>query len=87
MDKLFAAHLRQLNRQLPKQAIVGFRKEGSFQPGQAPHWVAELKCGHLQLIRHQPPLFNRPWLITQVGRAAMLGCLLACKQCARPKSN
>lgn len=75
MDKLFAAQRTHLNRRLMKQAIVGFQQDDEQ------HWVAKLKCGHLQHVRHQPPFINRPWVITQAGRTAMLGCLLACKLC------
>ena len=44
-------------------------------------WVAELECGHVQHVRHNPPWISRPWVATPEGRASMLGQLLACKKC------
>jgi hypothetical protein len=44
-------------------------------------WVAELECGHGQHVRHNPPWFNRPWVITPEGRNAQLGKILDCKKC------
>ncbi len=45
------------------------------------HWVAELSCGHTQHVRHQPPFFLRPWVLTAEGRAARLGQTLDCVLC------
>ncbi|MGO4998900.1 DUF3565 domain-containing protein [Oceanisphaera sp. W20_SRM_FM3] len=73
-----------------KQPIVGFREaallqqDECVQQDQEQPWVAELKCGHLQPVRYQPPFSNRPWVMTQAGRTAMLGYLLACKKWALP---
>jgi hypothetical protein len=36
-------------------------------------WIAELKCGHNQHVRHNPPWTNRPWVETAAGRESMLG--------------
>lgn len=58
-----------------KQSIVGYHQD------EEDHWVAELDCGHFQHVRHQPPWFNRPWVITEAGRMAMLGYTLECKKC------
>lgn len=44
-------------------------------------WVAELACGHFQHVRHKPPWIQRPWVVTEEGRASMLGELLDCKKC------
>jgi len=44
-------------------------------------WVARLACGHRQHVRHQPPFINRPWVVTEEGRAAHLGALLDCPRC------
>ncbi len=44
-------------------------------------WVAQLRCGHFQHVRHRPPWFNRPWVITAEGRNGMLGTKLACVKC------
>lgn len=57
------------------------RKIVSFHQDEEQHWVAHLECGHNQHVRHNPPWTNRPWVITQEGRAAALGAELACKKC------
>jgi hypothetical protein len=44
-------------------------------------WVAELACGHFQHVRHKPPWLQRPWVLTEEGRARMLGTLLDCIKC------
>lgn len=46
-------------------------------------WVAELSCGHGQHVRHKPPFFLRPWVITAEGRTSMLGTRLECVRCDR----
>jgi tellurite methyltransferase len=46
-------------------------------------WVAELSCGHGQHVRHKPPFFSRPWVVTPEGRASMLGTELDCVRCDR----
>lgn len=58
-----------------KQAITGFNRD---EDG---HWRAELACGHQQHVRHDPPLISRPWVLTEAGRAGMVGQLLDCKKC------
>jgi hypothetical protein len=55
--------------------IVGFHRDDEG------HWVAELKCGHTRHVRHRPPWFNRPWVVTEQGRRSMLGKQLHCKLC------
>ena len=45
------------------------------------HWVALLDCGHRQHVRHDPPLAERPWVLTEDGRRAKLGGLLDCVRC------
>ncbi len=57
------------------QKIIGYHQD------EEQHWVAELECGHNQHMRHQPPWTNRPWVITEEGRAKMLGQILKCKKC------
>ncbi len=66
-----------------QQPIVGYHKD------EENHWVAELACGHNQHVRHNPPWVERPWVITEMGRAAMLGEPLNCKKCDReePRDN
>ena len=58
-----------------QQNIVGYHKDDEN------HWVAELACGHFQHVRHDPPLVSRAWVLTEEGRASMLGYKLICKKC------
>ena len=57
--------------------IVGFYLDAEGD------WVARLDCCHGQHVRHQPPFVNRPWVVTQAGREAMLGSTLECVRCDR----
>jgi tellurite resistance-related uncharacterized protein len=57
--------------------IVGFHQD------EANDWVAELRCGHNQHVRHHPPFFSRPWVVTEAGRAEKLGAELPCVYCER----
>ncbi len=57
------------------QSIVGYHKDESG------HWVAELKCGHFQHVRHDPPWVSRPWVESKAGRDSKLGHELNCKKC------
>jgi tellurite resistance-related uncharacterized protein len=59
------------------RAIDGFHQD------EEQHWVAELRCGHGQHVRHVPPFWERPWVLTVEGRAAMLGVELPCVLCDR----
>ncbi len=58
-----------------KRAIVGFHQD------EVGDWVAELACGHGQHVRHNPPLSNRPWVLTSAGRQRFIGFELECKKC------
>src|SRR3569832_2957092 len=60
---------------LMHQNITGFHLDDEQD------WVAELECGHNQHVRHRPPWINRPWVMTENGRASMLGHTLQCKLC------
>ena len=60
-----------------QRSITGFRTD------QEGHWVAMLDCGHPQHVRHDPPLVERPWVLTAEGRAARLGERLDCVRCDR----
>lgn len=60
-----------------KQSIVGFHKDEHGD------WVADLKCGHTQHVRHDPPWQLRPWVTTEEGRKKHLGMELNCKKCDR----
>ncbi|HZJ82009.1 MAG TPA: DUF3565 domain-containing protein [Guyparkeria sp.] len=54
----------------------------SFHRDAEGHWFARLECGHHQHTRHNPPWIERPWVVQNHGRAAMLGTPLACRKCA-----
>lgn len=58
-----------------QRAITGFHVDEEND------WVAELECGHFQHVRHNPPLSERSWVLTDEGRARMLGTLLDCLKC------
>lgn len=58
-----------------KQKIIGFDQD------EAGDWRAILACGHRQHIRHNPPLAERPWVLTESGRERFLGHELDCKLC------
>ena len=60
-----------------KRAIVGFHLDTHDD------WVADLDCGHGQHVRHRPPFVLRPWVVTEAGRAEMLGSELDCVRCDR----
>lgn len=55
--------------------ITGYHTDADGDP------VAELSCGHGQHVRHQPPMTLRPWVLTEEGRASMLGTSLGCVRC------
>lgn len=57
------------------QPIVGYHQDSEG------HWVARLACGHQQHVRHDPPWIQRPWVVTEAGRASVLGRLLGCRKC------
>lgn len=59
-----------------RRQIIGFHTDAEQ------HWVAELDCGHTVHMRHEPPWQNRPWVVTDAGRAGMIGVVLDCKKCA-----
>ena len=58
-----------------QQSIIGYHQD------EEGHWVADLRCGHGQHVRHQPPMVSRPWVLTEEGRQAFLGTQLNCKKC------
>lgn len=60
-----------------RRSITGYHTDAEGD------WVAELRCGHGQHVRHRPPLFLRPWVTTAEGRASMLGTELDCVRCDR----
>ena len=62
------------------QPIVGFHLD------EYGDWVAALLCGHGQHVRNQPPMTNRPWVLTAVGRTQHLGETLNCKKCDKAEA-
>lgn len=60
-----------------QRPITGFHRD------ELGDWVAELRCGHGQHVRNQPPLVSRPWVLTEDGRASRLGVPLDCVRCDR----
>ena len=58
-----------------ERPIVGFGEDEEGVP------LAWLSCGHAQHIRHNPPFVNRPWVLTEAGRAGMVGKPLNCVRC------
>jgi tellurite methyltransferase len=59
------------------RAITGFHQD------EHQDWVAELSCGHNQHVRHKPPFWSRPWVLTEQGRTEKLGESLPCILCER----
>lgn len=60
-----------------KQKIVAFHQD------EFDDWVADLACGHTQHVRHNPPFFNRPWVLDEAQRAEKIGYVLECLKCER----
>jgi hypothetical protein len=58
-----------------KQRIVGYHVDAEG------HWIAKLECGHQQHVRHAPPFIERPWVVTEEGRASRFGEELNCTEC------
>ena len=58
-----------------ERRIIGFYQD------ELGDWVAEFDGGHGQHRRHNPPWTNRPWVISEEGRALPLGTMLVCKRC------
>jgi hypothetical protein len=55
--------------------IVGYHTDAEN------HWVADLECGHMQHVRHEPPLMQRRWVLTESGRQSHIGTTLNCLLC------
>jgi tellurite resistance-related uncharacterized protein len=60
-----------------RRHITGFHRDDEGD------WVAELDCLHTQHVRHHPPFQERPWVLTEAGRAERLGSELECPLCDR----
>jgi len=63
------------------QSIIGYHQD------EEGHWVADLACGHGQHVRHHPPFFSRPWVVSPEGREKHLGTILNCKKCEEPPTD
>ena len=59
----------------PLRTITGFHQD------ELGDWIAELACGHAQHVRHRPPFWLLPWVLTAEGRAGKLGTPLPCAAC------
>ncbi|MCB1484287.1 MAG: DUF3565 domain-containing protein [Hyphomicrobiaceae bacterium] len=58
-----------------QSTIIGFELD---EDG---YWVALLGCGHRQHMRHKPPFIERPWVIDQTSREAIIGQAIDCPLC------
>jgi hypothetical protein len=58
-----------------------YQRIQAFHQDSEGHWVADLECGHGQHMRHDPPMTDRPWVLTAQGRAERVGQSLQCKRC------
>ena len=63
------------------------RPIAGFEVDSEGHWVAVLACGHRQHVRHNPPFTERPWVLTDAGRRARIGQILACAACDECKTQ
>lgn len=63
----------------PPSPITGYHQDDAHV------WVAELACGHVQHLRHEPPRWSCPWVLTEEGRSSHLGTKLACPACRMPR--
>jgi len=56
----------------------------SFAEDEEGQWVARLRCGHRQHVRHDPPWHDRAWVLEAEGREAKVGMSLPCRWCLMP---
>ncbi len=63
------------------------RKVLAFHQDEAGEWVAEMECGHERHVRHEPQWTNRPWVLSEAGRATFVGRELTCALCAPPRGG
>lgn len=54
-----------------------------FHPDDQGDWVAELSCLHNQHVRHRPPFWDRPWVLSQPVREQRVGSDIDCPLCDR----
>jgi tellurite resistance-related uncharacterized protein len=62
---------------------VVIRTIEGFHQDELGDWVAELSCLHGQHVRHRPPIWDRPWVLTEAGRTAQIGSSIDCPLCDR----
>ncbi|MDB4962810.1 MAG: hypothetical protein JWP01_2809 [Myxococcales bacterium] len=66
-----------------REDVTVLRPIDSFHQDPIGDWVADLRCGHGQHVRHRPPFWERPWVLTAEGRDGKLGAELPCVLCER----
>jgi Protein of unknown function (DUF3565) len=49
--------------------------------GEEAHWLAQLACGHFHHVRYNPPMVQRPWVLTKESRDLFLGHKFVNKKC------
>jgi hypothetical protein len=54
-----------------------------FHADEVGDWVAELSCLHDQHVRHRPPFWDRPWVLSEDGREDRIGSAIDCPLCDR----
>jgi hypothetical protein len=59
------------------RTIEGFHRDDDGD------WVAELSCLHSQHVRHRPPVWDQPWVLTEAGRREHVGGRIDCPLCDR----
>ncbi len=59
------------------RSITGFHQDDDGD------WVAEMSCFHNRHIRHQPPVKNAQWVLSEEGREAHIGAPIECPLCDR----
>lgn len=59
------------------RSITGFHQDDDKE------WVAEMSCFHSRHIRHQPPIKNAEWVLSEDGREAHIGAPVECPLCDR----
>lgn len=61
--------------------MTALRDIVEFVEDDAGDWIAVLACGHRQHVRHRPPIWPKPWALTEHGRESRLGTPLHCREC------
>jgi len=62
--------------------VAGVRRRiQRFEQDEVGDWVAHLDCLHRQHVRHAPPFRDRPWVLSEEGRAEHIGTEVDCPLC------